>query len=385
MSTAVQNLHNAPVGDKFIPLDVREELEVILCSEEFRSSHRSQAFLRYVVEALYQGDEDSLKERTLGIVLFRRTPDYDTGGDSIVRVTAHDVRKRLASYRAAHKDRHVVITLKPGTYVPSINRQGIESPSPATTLPAPTSQANDVQSRIRPALWITAFCLLIVVAVTTVWTVLHARNSIIKSFWGPVLSKKKAILCTSTPNAYAIGGLPTTSGDADLDLRIRNRLRSIGQQTRMAITSDVSEDELKETPVVLIGSSGTNSWTANAANNFRFQYDRINGQPVIRDIQNPDRLWVVPEKPDKSHAALDYAVITRLIHSRFGPGLIAIAGSSSLSTHASGIALLAPESLNTMLKDAPNDWAQKNLQLVIRFRHVQSMDYAPQVIAAVYW
>lgn len=384
MSTAVQNLHKAPVGDTLIPFDVREELEAILRSEEFRSSQRSQAFLRYVVEALYQGDEDSLKERTLGIVLFGRTPDYDTGGDSIVRVTAHDVRKRLASYQVAHQERRVSITLKPGTYVPSIDRPAIESPPPVA-LPPQAVQTKDRQRRIRPALWIAAFCLLIVVGVATAWTVLHARNSVLKSFWGPVLSKKKVILCTSTPNAYAIGGLPTTSGDADLDLRIRNMLSSIGQQTRMAITSDVSESELQETPVVLIGSSGTNSWTANAANNFRFQYDMINGQPVIRDIQNPERLWVVPEKPDKSHAALDYAVITRLTHSRFGPGLIAIAGSSSLSTHASGIALLASESLNTMLKDAPNDWAQKNLQLVIRFRHVQSMDYAPQVVAAVYW
>lgn len=136
---------------------------------------------------------------------------------------------------------------------------------------------------------------------------------------------------------------------------------------------------------MLIGSFGTNSWTANATNSFRFQYDTLNGNPVIRDVQNSDRIWKVPKKPDASHATEDYAVITRLTHSRIGPGLIAIAGSSSLSTHASGVALLSPESLNNLLKEAPNDWPQKNLQLVIRFHHALSVDYAPQVVAAVYW
>lgn len=436
MSNAVRNLPKSRPEEMLVPNDILDELAAILSSKEFRGSQRCQTFLRYILEAFYRGDEDSLKERTLGIELFGRTPDYDTGADAIVRVTAHETRRRLSSYQLAHKDRSVAITMQPGTYVPTILRstelQGVEpdehaltsqpmasemaKPQPMkqtweTTAPdrpvteptAPTAIPPKVSSSsasstlteplamkaskrwIAPLLWVVALSLLIMTGLTVRWSVLHTQDAVLRTFWGPVLSKKKTMLCTSKPNAYAFADLSATKGDANLALRIRDKLAAMGQTTRMVITSDLSENDLKEAPTVLIGNSGTNSWTARVANGFRFQFDTVKGNPVIRDVRNPDRIWEVPERPDVSHAALDYAVITRVQHSQFGPGLIAIAGSSSLSTHASGIALLDPESLNTMLKDAPNDWPQKNLQLVIRYSHIQTVDYAPQVVAAVYW
>jgi hypothetical protein len=46
---------------------ISEELERVLCSPEFRTSKRSQDFLRYVVEHAVNGQADLLKERTIGI------------------------------------------------------------------------------------------------------------------------------------------------------------------------------------------------------------------------------------------------------------------------------------------------------------------------------
>ena len=52
---------------------VREELSRVLACHEFRSSKRSQDFLRYVVEHTLAGHADMLKERTIGIEVFGRS------------------------------------------------------------------------------------------------------------------------------------------------------------------------------------------------------------------------------------------------------------------------------------------------------------------------
>uniref|UniRef100_A0A372IRJ0 Adenylate cyclase n=2 Tax=Paracidobacterium acidisoli TaxID=2303751 RepID=A0A372IRJ0_9BACT len=375
-------MHEIHLDGASIPTDVRAELDSILASEEFRGSQRCQAFLRHIVEAFYAGTADSLKERTLGIALFGRSPDYDTGADAIVRVTALETRRRLARYHhAAHPMRPVVITLTPGTYVPSIDQRSVELPPAAQ----PAELSRPVwRMPLRLVFAAVGLCLVMAVALAA-WAFVHARSSVVESFWKPVRSAKKTILCTSKPNAYAISPPSAVSGDSNLALRVQDMLSHIGQPTRMAITSDLSESDLREAPAVLIGSSGTNLWTAKLTNSFRFRYAIVDGRPVIRDQQDATRFWEVSERPDATHAALDYAVITRLVHSQYGPGVIAIAGSSSLSTHTSGLALMSRDSLAAMLRDAPDNWPQKNLQIVICYRHTQSRDFAPEVLAAVYW
>src|SRR5437870_8251995 len=82
------------------PDTVREELIRILASHEFRTSKRSQEFLRYVVEHTLSGQSDLLKERTIGIEVFGRSTSYDPSEDATVRVKAGEVRKRLGLYYA---------------------------------------------------------------------------------------------------------------------------------------------------------------------------------------------------------------------------------------------------------------------------------------------
>ena len=98
---------------------VQSELETMLASPLFALSNRCKGFLSYVVEETLAGRADQLKERTIGVNVFERAYDYDTGDDSIVRVTANDVRKRISQYyqesEAAHK---VQIDLPRGSYVP---------------------------------------------------------------------------------------------------------------------------------------------------------------------------------------------------------------------------------------------------------------------------
>src|SRR3984885_7390711 len=97
---------------------VEDQLERILASPLFSQSKRYAPFLRYVVEKTLEGQEDTLKERTLGVEIFGRAPHYDSSNDPVVRVTAGEVRKRIAQYYhdAAHHN-ELWIDLPTGTYV----------------------------------------------------------------------------------------------------------------------------------------------------------------------------------------------------------------------------------------------------------------------------
>ena len=77
--------------------EVQDQLQRILTSTQFKNSKRCSDFLRQVVEGAAEGRLDLLKERSLGVSVFDRAPDYDTNQDPIVRNTAGQVRKRLAS------------------------------------------------------------------------------------------------------------------------------------------------------------------------------------------------------------------------------------------------------------------------------------------------
>jgi hypothetical protein len=98
---------------------VRRELDLILVSPQFAGSKRCHDFLVFIVNRTLEGNADNLTERFIGADLFGRSIDYDTKADSIVRVCANDVRRRLADYHSHQSSsRPVMITLSAGTYIP---------------------------------------------------------------------------------------------------------------------------------------------------------------------------------------------------------------------------------------------------------------------------
>src|SRR5689334_9504375 len=114
---------------------IREELNRVLSSHEFRSSKRSQDFLRFVIESTLGGRADMLKERTIGIEVFGRSTDYEPSDDATVRVKAGEVRKRLGIYYSSEGAQNPVrIELPSGTYVPEFRVVD------ARTLPLPDQE-----------------------------------------------------------------------------------------------------------------------------------------------------------------------------------------------------------------------------------------------------
>ena len=98
---------------------VRHHLKQVVTSHAFTSSKRAQDFLQLIVGHALQGEVDKLRERMIGAEMFGRSVDYDTGSDSVVRVKATEVRKKLAQYYLETEGKHVIrIEIPIGSYVP---------------------------------------------------------------------------------------------------------------------------------------------------------------------------------------------------------------------------------------------------------------------------
>jgi hypothetical protein len=115
--------------------EIRQHLNTILAGDEFYSSKRSSELLRHIVERALAGDVESLKERLLGVEIFHRRSDYDTGTDAIVRVTASDVRRRLVNFYTEHSAQPMRISLPLGSYVPDFIPLGVREAPAATAKP----------------------------------------------------------------------------------------------------------------------------------------------------------------------------------------------------------------------------------------------------------
>jgi hypothetical protein len=108
----------------------REELEALLASGMLGRTNNLLRLLRFVCDKYFAGLLNEIKEYNIAVQALGRQEDFDPQADTIVRVTAHALRKRLEDYyRTAGADHAVHICLPPGHYVPKfIHKTASETP-----------------------------------------------------------------------------------------------------------------------------------------------------------------------------------------------------------------------------------------------------------------
>ena len=137
-------------------LAVRAELARLLESAAFRTSKRCREFLACIVEHTISGPSGALKERSIGVELFQLPQDFDTGQHAVVRVTANEVRKKLAQHYLAENglSHPVKIELPPGSYsaefrweTPAVEAQIPTSETPPADVPVAAPPAAETPQR----------------------------------------------------------------------------------------------------------------------------------------------------------------------------------------------------------------------------------------------
>ncbi len=100
-------------------------VERIAASQIFQKSPKLREFLLYICEATLRNHPDDVREQQVGVHVFNRRPDYNMSEDSIVRVQARELRKRLALYfNTDGKNESLVITMPKGGYIPVFAPRG---------------------------------------------------------------------------------------------------------------------------------------------------------------------------------------------------------------------------------------------------------------------
>lgn len=392
---------------------VQAELGRILASPEFKTSKRCQDFLQFVVERALVGSPEDLKERTIGIEVFGRSPSYNTGTDGIVRINASEVRKRLAIYYAdSSRFSECRIALPTGSYVPHFTKcaskpaAGAETvishlPEPGVLMTLEPSRAGlKVASTTAPSprfpRGVAVFAVVALVAAVVAFRWLPARSSetIVDQFWQPMFQGRTPIMIvpayvptydpvTDPPNGQFtlmsdqyVGG-----GDLVAAVQISSMLMRLGHPFSLRMGADVSLDDLRNTPTVLIGYS-TTQWK-DVTNRFRY-YLGDTGRAMVRDYGKATN-WYPHDETPEHHTSEDYAIVSRAFDPETHAMLILVSGCLQYGTEGAARLITNPELLAAALRNAPKDWQKQNLQLVIQFDVVANSPASSRVVASYYW
>ncbi len=411
--------------------ELLEQVERIAASGHFRNSKRYPAFLRFVVERTLADDTEVLKERNLGVEVFGRLSDYDTSADPIVRVTAGEVRKRIAQYyQSAGHENEPRIDLPLGSYIPHFYPAGHRrsevtvlevEPETQVTVPLQTSieivpviqskKAGDLKApkRRRLLIGITAAALAIIAGL---WTFADVRSRFqapgTRFFW-------KAFTSTSRPALIVIGvhyldgptrGLPAESRPARTDqesaLWMMESMdmvpvsdivsyskctdlltqRSLAYRTKGS--SETSLEDLRTGPVLLIGGFN-NVWTLRLTSGLRFRF--VAKSPTvnsIQDIEHPESAWTFNNlQPAVAHS-IDYAVVASYYDPTIEQHVLVAAGIGKSGTMAATEFVTTERYMRQWLADSKTP-ENRNVELVLATEVLDGESGPPHVVAYTSW
>lgn len=376
---------------------IREELTRVLSGHEFRSSKRSQDFLRYVVEHTLDGHSETLKERTIGIEVFGRPVSYDPSEDATVRVKAGEVRKRLGMYYAAEGLHNPVrIDLPAGTYIPEFRANGVAQLESAAPTPAVLPMLR------RPAApsyrWLAATSILGVVLLFAaglwIWSRSRAPLTPLDQFWAPVLQGSAPVsVCAAyvpllgrDPNSTQGFTLFTDQFVGGGDLIAVSRLSALLTRRQRAyyvrIGNEISLHDLEVAPAIMVGYSLTH-WK-EISSELRYFIDASRTPVGITDHGAPTQ-WTLLNLPADRHTSEDYAIVSRVFHPDTHAMLVELAGITQYGTDAASDLVTTPDLMADALRGAPPDWPKKNMQLVLHVKVISGAPSSPRVVATYFW
>jgi hypothetical protein len=425
------------------PEEINAQLRLVLSSPVFHGSKRCQQFLEYVCARSLLGDMGALKERSIAIEVFGRHPDSaGHGEDTIVRVGAREVRKRLAQYYVTPDGAAsaIAIELPSGTYAPEF-RYLAGAAKPVADVPPPPVEMVVEPSRATPSslppprtppsrlrFWLMG----VAMAALAVggFRLLRGRAAdprtvAFQQFWAPVLNASEPLLIgVGHPLLYQPSRRATLLSDRrqppmpypmqrpldvppkELDgsdlVPVYNQFVGFGDMVaanevsqmlahrslnvRLMLDSSVPFADLRQSPAYLIGAV-TNHWTMELGQSwrFRFAWTAADQRPEFIDTTPGSRReWVIPSRDDGSTTD-DYSLICRIRNSPTGHLLIVSAGLKQFGTEAAGRILADPAALGTILNQLPSGWEERNLQVVLHMKVIGNTPAQPEVVAWHVW
>jgi len=182
----------------------RAELERVLGSQAFVRAPTLANLLSYLCAKYFAGESSQIKEYSIGVEVFRRGESFDQDADSIVRVQANRLRKRLAEYYAGEGSANrLQISIPVGQYVPKFKY----SPSPEDKNPVPrqddrplaraSPQPGPRRLSARHWWWIAAGFAVLLLALAVLWRLSRQQK--------PAQSTSEAVPSAGAASDFVLG------------------------------------------------------------------------------------------------------------------------------------------------------------------------------------
>ena len=420
---------------------LRKHLELLLQSPHFCNSKRYPRFLQKIVECTMRGDLDQLKERSLGLSVFDRSPDYDTGADPIVRITAGEVRKRLAQYyqERGYEDA-VQVSLSVGTYMPefhflsegekreetdshpensrrkppAVSQPAKNTNAPASELkpaaarepyPATKTSSRFSQSPFRVACLSAAIAILIVAgAYFSTQAFRESRTRALNRFWAPMMAGNDQA-------AFVIGRATlVVPGDSDPSLRaafqgmkskiaisdaipfsrICGILRTESRDCTMQLSNQASIADMSRRPTVLIGLLN-NEWSTRLTSQLRFQMnsnvdaDGATHEAWIYDARNLKAHWGIDFGQRLDTVTRDFGLLARFDSQVTDQPTILVGGLSALGTQSIGEFATDERSMQSLEDMMPSGKSFRNVEAVMETEVIDGKSGHSRVVAVDFW
>ena len=289
------------------------ELEALLASKIFARAPLLSRMLAYICEQSLQGNSDALKEYSIGTMALGRGDDFDPENDSVVRVMATRLRKRLAEYYAGEgAGHHVKIFLSEVGYTPLF----VAEPSSRPELAPP-------ETRPWPIAYLAVGLVSAALGGLIVWSILRAGHPAtglpatgpnVRAIWSEVLKPDQdtdVVLADSTfvlvqglmgksnlltdyiskqymalpeppgvdvARRDALNQTITRRDTSMADVHVALKVFSLAQGTRARVSEvfarDYSVVRMQPNNVILVGSAGSNPWVATFNNVLNFRIER---------------------------------------------------------------------------------------------------------------
>lgn len=389
---------------------VEEQLERLLLNRHFSQSRRFPAFLRFVVQKTLDGEMDFLKERTLGVEIFGRKAEYDTSSDPIVRVTAAEIRKRIAQYyQEPDHENELRISLEAGSYIPQFHwpkdlHPGtlVEPSIPfhQTIVEESTQSLAGAGEHRRRWLALSFLTLLIGVGIASAWR--SSLDSPINFFWGPVLNANNpALLCIVDQSQYS--NLAVDAADPERQITVKTAMSSVnmddlstivkvasllqshGKRYTMKGAAGTTLSDLSNGPAIFVGAFD-NAWTMRLTKPLRFHFGNSPAfdKEWIADSQSSKQWFTDRPILETANDYREYAIVARFTDSDTGQLAVIAAGIGQGSTLMAGDFLTNRANLAELERDAGSS-GKKNIEAVLSTQIIDGQPGTPRIEATYVW
>lgn len=399
---------------------ILRQLDRLIGNPYFHHSKRYPSFLKFVITETLAGRAENLKERTLGIEVFGREPDYDTTNDPIVRVTAAEIRKRIAQYyQEPGHEREIRLSLPSGSYVPHFAKS---ASGPMTTpaepmavpvneqVPRPGVVGPEAQpSRSRDGLLSTKLLALsllaaVLVGMGVLWHI--SRRSPLDEFWRPFVNSEAPILfCIADQSHFSTITL-RDAGDPQRQTVLNDRMVSViiddvepliniagmlhvhGNSYKVKGEAITTLTDLRQGPSVFIGAFD-NNWTLRATGPLRYHFanNAEMSEFWIEDRQDSShKKWKLERTVQQETGAYkDYAIVARFTDPDTDRPVVVAAGLARGGTVAAGEFLVNSKDMRELAGEAPRGWQDKNIEVVLETQVIDGRSGPPRIAAVHVW